>query len=94
MQKSEEKERERRPSLKKDNEEDQSKKKNVVWDVQSLEQQELERKLNPVKKKITEPKTPYIPYEEGDDEYLKKLNEINKTQPTVNEDIIYLGRDS
>ena len=36
--------------------------------------------------KITEPKTPYTPYEEGDDEYFNKLNEVNKTKPT--EDVL------
>ena len=36
--------------------------------------------------KITEPKTPYTPYEEGDDEYFNKLNEVNKAKPT--EDIL------
>ena len=58
------------------------KKKSVVWDVKTLEEQELDRKLHPVLMKINEPKTPYTPYEEGDDEYLKKLNEVNKIQPT------------
>jgi hypothetical protein len=43
---------------------------------------EKERKLNP-KKKILEPKTPYLPFEDGDDEYLNKLNEINKIKPGV-----------
>jgi hypothetical protein len=56
--------------------------KNVIWDWKSLEEQENDRILNP-KKKINEPKTPYLPYEEGDDEYLSKLNEVNKTQPTM-----------
>lgn len=55
----------------------------VMWDWKSLEEQDIERKNNP-RKKIDEPKTPYLPYEEEDDEYLKKLNEINKTKPTVN----------
>jgi hypothetical protein len=36
--------------------------------------------------KITEPKTPYTPYEEGDDEYFNKLNEVNKAKPT--EDVL------
>lgn len=60
-----------------------SKNKSVVWDWKSLEEQEEERKRNP-RKKIDEPKTPYLPYEGDEDEYLKQLNEINKTQPTVN----------
>ena len=28
-------------------------------------------------------KIPYTPYEEGDDEYFNKLNEVNKTKPTA-----------
>ena len=54
----------------------------VNWDHQVLDEQEKERKLNP-KKKILEPKTPYLPFEDGDDEYLNKLNEINKIKPGV-----------
>ena len=54
----------------------------VVWDSKSIEEQELEKINNP-RKKIDEPKTPYLPYDGEDDEYLKKLNEINKVQPTV-----------
>ena len=73
-----------KPLLKpsKSREEGKKKKKSVVWDVKTLEEQELERKLHPVLMKITEPKTPYTPYEEGEDEYLKKINEVNKIQPT------------
>jgi hypothetical protein len=56
--------------------------RNVNWDMESLEEQERERILYP-RRKILEPKTPYIPFEEGDDEYLNKLNEINKLKPTV-----------
>jgi hypothetical protein len=55
--------------------------KKVDWDWKSLEEQEIERQLNP-RKKINEPKTPYEAYE-GDDEYMSKINEINKVQPTV-----------
>lgn len=73
-----------KPSKSKD--ETKKKKKSVVWDVKTLEEQELDRKLHPVLMKITEPKTPYTPYEEGEDEYLKKINEINKIQPT--EDVL------
>ena len=58
----------------------------VNWDIKNLEENELQNKLHPVTMKITEPKTPYTPYEEGDDEYFNKLNEVNKTKPT--EDVL------
>jgi hypothetical protein len=62
------------------------KRKSVNWDIKNLEDNELQSKLHPVTMKITEPKTPYTPYEEGDDEYFNKLNEVNKAKPT--EDIL------
>jgi len=62
------------------------KRKSVNWDIKNLEDNELQNKLHPVTMKITEPKTPYTPYEEGDDEYFNKLNEVNKAKPT--EDIL------
>ena len=62
------------------------KRKSVNWDIKNLEENELQNKLHPVTMKITEPKTPYAPYEEGDDEYFNKLNEVNKTKPT--EDVL------
>jgi hypothetical protein len=62
------------------------KKKSVHWDEKTLEQNEIENKLYPCTIPITEPKTPYTPYEEGDDEYFNKLNEVNKAKPT--EDIL------
>ena len=62
------------------------KKKSVNWDIKNLEENELQNKLHPVTMKITEPKTPYTPYEEGDDEYFNKLNEVNKAKPT--EDVL------
>ena len=60
--------------------------KSVNWDIKNLEENELQNKLHPVTMKITEPKTPYTPYEEGDDVYFNKLIEVNKTKPT--EDIL------
>ena len=62
------------------------KRKSVNWDVKNLEDNELQRKIHPVTMKITEPKTPYTPYEEGDDDYFNKLNEVNKAKPT--EDVL------
>ena len=62
------------------------KKKSVNWDWKNLEENDIQRKLHPVTMKIDEPKTPYTPYEEGDDDYFNKLNEVNKTKPT--EDIL------
>ncbi len=62
------------------------KKKSVNWDIKNLEENELQNKLHPVTMKIDEPKTPYCPYEEGDDEYFNKLNEVNKAKPT--EDVL------
>jgi hypothetical protein len=53
----------------------------VKWDEEKIQVLENEKQLHP-KKKIDEPKTPYI-VPEGDDEYSKKLIEINKLQPTV-----------
>ena len=60
--------------------------KSVNWDWKSLEENEIQNKLHPVTMKITEPKTPYTPYEEGDDEYFEKLNAVNATKPT--EDVL------
>jgi len=64
----------------------EKKKKSVNWDWKNLEENDIQRKLHPVTMKIDEPKTPYTPYEEGDDDYFNKLNEVNKTKPT--EDIL------
>jgi hypothetical protein len=57
-------------------------KKRLSWDVQNIEEHELEKIKNP-KRKIDEPKTPYIYHEDEDNKYLSKLTEINKLQPTV-----------
>ncbi len=56
-------------------------KKQVRWDEDKIKILEEDKLLHP-KKKIDEPKTPYL-MNEGDDLYSQKLNEINKLQPTV-----------
>ena len=70
---------------KKDRTKSKTEHKGIVWDNKTIEEQYLERKLHP-RQKIDEPKTPYTPYEEGDDIYLQKINEVNKIQPT--EDVL------
>ena len=70
---------------KKDRTKSKTEHKGIVWDNKTIEEQYLDRKLHP-RQKIDEPKTPYTPYEEGDDEYLEKINEVNKIQPT--EDVL------
>jgi hypothetical protein len=66
--------------------------KTVKWDEEKIQVLENDKQMHP-KKKIDEPKTPYI-VPEGDDEYTKKLIEINKLQPTVSFDNLgrYIGR--
>ena len=70
----------------KDGEKDEKKdRKSIMWDNKTIEEQYEERRLHPCQK-IDEPKTPYIPYEKGDDEYLKKVTEVNKIEGT--EDVL------
>ena len=84
--KKEEKKEDKKEGILSKKEKKGKKRKSVNWDVKNLEDNELQSKLHPVTMKITEPKTPYTPYEEGDDEYFNKLNEVNKTKPT--EDVL------
>ena len=63
-----------KPSLKK--------KKTVIWDNKTIDEQHEERIHNP-RKKIDEPKTPYHINEDENDSYSQKLIQINKLQPTV-----------
>ena len=66
----------------KESEKDEKKdRKSIMWDNKTIEEQYEERRLHP-RQKIDEPKTPYIPYEKGDDEYLKKVTEVNKIEGT------------
>ena len=70
----------------KESETDEKKaRKSIMWDNKTIEEQYEERRLHP-RQKIDEPKTPYIPYEKGDDEYLKKVTEVNKIEGT--EDVL------
>lgn len=64
---------------KEDKEEQNEKKKNVIWDAKNLQEHEIERKLHPAKMKIDEPKTPYNEYQ-GEDEYLNKITQVNKKE--------------
>jgi hypothetical protein len=70
---------------KKDRTKSKTEHKGIVWDNKTIEEQYEERRLHP-RQKIDEPKTPYIPYEKGDDEYLKKVTEVNKIEGT--EDVL------
>ena len=56
--------------------------KSITWNEEEIARQMEERLANP-KRKIDEPKTPYNEAEDPDDEYLTKLNEVNKTKMTV-----------
>ena len=40
-------------------------------------------KEKPKSKLVKEPKTPYVEYEGDDNDYLKKIKEINNLNPTV-----------
>ena len=84
--KEEEKDEHKKEGILSKKEKKAKKRKSVNWDIKNLEDNELQSKLHPVTMKITEPKTPYTPYEEGDDEYFNKLNEVNNAKPT--EDIL------
>ena len=65
------------------NSEKKEKKKNtVVWDTKNLEENAEYLRLNPPTMKIEEPKTPYDPYEQGDDSYLEKVRQMFNVKPT------------
>ena len=64
-----------------------SKKKNsVVWDTKNLEENAEYLRLHPPTMRIEEPKTPYDPYEQGDDLYLEKVRQMFNVKPT--EDVL------
>lgn len=69
------------------NAEKKEKKKNsVVWDTKNLEENAEYLRLNPPTMRIEEPKTPYDPYEQGDDLYLEKVRQMFNVKPT--EDVL------
>ena len=60
-----------------------SKKKNsVVWDTKNLEENAEYLRLHPPTMRIEEPKTPYDPYEQGDDLYLEKVRQMFNVKAT------------
>ena len=64
-----------------------SKKKNsVVWDTKNLEENAEYLRLHPPTMRIEEPKTPYDPYEQGDDLYLEKVRQMFNVKAT--EDVL------
>ena len=67
--------------------ETKKKKKNaVVWDTKNLEENAEYLRLHPPTMRIEEPKTPYDPYEQGDDSYLEKVRQMFNVKPT--EDVL------
>jgi len=64
----------------------EKKKNTVVWDTKNLEENAEYLRLNPPTMRIEEPKTPYDPYEQGDDSYLEKVRQMFNVKPT--EDVL------
>ena len=64
----------------------EKKKNSVVWDTKNLEENAEYLRLNPPTMIIEEPKTPYDPYEKGDDSYLEKVRQMFNVKPT--EDVL------
>ena len=60
----------------------EKKKNSVVWDTKNLEENAEYLRLNPPTMRIEEPKTPYDPYEQGDDSYLEKVRQMFNVKPT------------
>ena len=65
-----------------DSDKKEKKKNTVVWDTKNLEENAEYLRLNPPTMKIEEPKTPYDPYEQGDDSYLEKVRQMFNVKPT------------
>ena len=61
---------------------DSKKKNSVVWDTKNLEENAEYLRLHPPTMRIEEPKTPYDPYEQGDDLYLEKVRQMFNVKAT------------
>lgn len=72
--------------LKTESEKKEKKKNTVVWDTKNLEENAEYLRLHPPTMRIEEPKTPYDPYEQGDDSYLEKVRQMFNVKPT--EDVL------
>ena len=72
--------------LKTSSDKKEKKKNTVVWDTKNLEENAEYLRLNPPTMRIEEPKTPYDPYEQGDDSYLEKVRQMFNVKPT--EDVL------
>ena len=60
--------------------------KNIEWDTQAIEEHKEYFSQHPPTMHIDEPKTPYTPYEEGDNDYLEKVRRMFKVEAT--EDVL------
>ena len=60
--------------------------KNIEWDTQAIEEHKEYFSQHPPTMHIDEPKTPYTPYEEGDNDYLEKIRRMFKVEAT--EDVL------
>ena len=63
-----------------------NKNKNIEWDTQAIEEHKEYFSQHPPTMHIDEPKTPYTPYEEGDNDYLEKVRRMFKVEAT--EDVL------
>ena len=69
-----------------DTDKNKKKKNTVVWDTKNLEENAEYLRLHPPTMRIEEPKTPYDPYEQGDDLYLEKVRQMFNVKAT--EDVL------
>ena len=69
-----------------DTDKNKKKKNTVVWDTKNLEENAEYLRLHPRTMRIEEPKTPYDPYEQGDDLYLEKVRQMFNVKAT--EDVL------